>query len=255
MNKIMDYPLLVFGVSFFMLSLSGWIGASFRGRQQKLEGDAREDFGIILAATLTLLALIIGFSFSMAVSRYDQRKNYEEAEANAIGTEYVRADLLPAADAAKVRALLKSYLDQRVLFYMTRDAQQVREINARTAQLQTELWSAILAPTAAQPTPPVALVASGMNDVLNSQGYTQAAWWNRIPIAAWALMTAIAICCNVLVGYGTRKIKAKDILLLILPLVLSIAFLLIADIDSPSGGVIQVSPQNLTSLAESLRPH
>ena len=63
----------------------------------------REDFGFILAATLTLLGLIIGFSFSMATSRYDQRKNYEEAEANAIGTEYVRADLLPAADAATVR--------------------------------------------------------------------------------------------------------------------------------------------------------
>jgi hypothetical protein len=57
-----------------------------------------------------LLGLIIGFSFSMATSRYDQRKNYEEAEANAIGTEYVRADLLPAADAATVRTLLRKYL-------------------------------------------------------------------------------------------------------------------------------------------------
>jgi hypothetical protein len=61
----------------------------------------REDFGIILAATLTLLGLIIGFSFSRAISRYDQRKNYEEAEANADGTEYVRADVLPATDASK----------------------------------------------------------------------------------------------------------------------------------------------------------
>jgi hypothetical protein len=65
--------------------------------------DLREDFSVILSATLTLLGLLIGFSFSMAISRYDERKNYEEAEANAIGTEYVRADLLPAADAAKVR--------------------------------------------------------------------------------------------------------------------------------------------------------
>ena len=66
----------------------------------------REDFGVVQAATLTLLGLIIGFSFSMAIGRYDQRKNYEEAEANAIGTEYVRAGLLPAADATKVRAQL-----------------------------------------------------------------------------------------------------------------------------------------------------
>ena len=70
----------------------------------------REDFGLILAAALTLLRLIIGFSFSMATSRYDQRKNLEEAEANAIGTEYARAGLLPAADAAKVRALLRTSL-------------------------------------------------------------------------------------------------------------------------------------------------
>jgi hypothetical protein len=253
MSTVTDTPLLVFALSFFVLWLSAWIGASILRRQRELEEDTREDFGVILAATLTLLGLIIGFSFSMAISRYDERKNYEEAEANAIGTEYMRADLLPAADAAKVRALLRNYLDQRILFYMTRDTQQIPQINARTVQLQTELWSAVLAPAAAQPTPMVALAVSGMNDVLNSQGYTQAAWWNRIPIAAWGLMAAIAICCNGLVGFGARHIKAKGILLLVLPFVVSISFLLIADIDSPRGGLIHVNPKNLVSLVESLR--
>src|SRR5262245_10726477 len=71
--------------------------------------DDQEGFSTVRNATLTLLGLIIGFSFSMAVTRYDQRKNYEEAEANAIGTEYVRADLLPAEDAGKVRKLLIRY--------------------------------------------------------------------------------------------------------------------------------------------------
>ena len=255
MNYATDYPLIVFVLSFFVLWLSVWIGASFLRRQRKLKEDIREDFGVILAATLTLLGLIIGFSFSMAISRYDQRKNYEEAEANAIGTEYVRVDLLPAADAAKVRALLRNYLDQRVLFYITRDEQKIRQINARTAQLQTELWSAVLAPAATHPTPMVALAVSGMNDVLNSEGYTQAAWWNRIPIAAWGLMAAIAICCSVLFGYGARNVKAEGILLLVLPLVVSISFFLIADIDSPRGGVIRVNPHNLVRLVESLRAH
>ena len=90
----------------------------------------------MLGATLTLLSLLIGFSFSMAVSRYDQRKNYEEAEANAIGTDYVRADLLPAVDAARVHELLKKYTDQRVLFYTTRNQQSIAKINADTAELQ-----------------------------------------------------------------------------------------------------------------------
>lgn len=257
MIEITHYPFLVFGLSFIGLWLSAWIGRFLRRKQRKLDAEIREDLGIILAATLTLLGLIIGFSFSMAIERYDQRKNYEEAEANAIGTEYLRADLLPAADAAKLRTLLGSYLDQRVLFYMAHhDRSLQQEINVRTAQLQTELWSAIQAPAAAQPTPIIALVVSGMNDVLNSQGYTQAALWNRIPTAAWGLMAAIAICCNILVGYGLREALERAKLLPVLPLVVSIAFMLIADIDTPRHGVIRVKPQNLISLAESLRaPH
>jgi len=251
MNNLMKSPFLVLSLSFIVLWLSARIGAWFRKRQL-LEEDMRHDLDVIVAATLTLLGLIIGFSFSMAISRYDQRKNYEEAEANAIGTEYVRADLLPAADGARVRALLSGYLDQRVLFYQTRDEVGLRRINDATARLQTDLWSAVQAPAAAQPTPVLALAVSGMNDVLNSQGYTQAAWWNRIPIAAWVLMAAIAICANLMFGYGARRVKAGVIHVLVLPLVLSIAFFLIADIDSPRRGVIRVSPQNLISLVQSL---
>lgn len=248
----MNFPFLVFFVSLVVLALSVWIGTLLRNRKV-IEDDLRKDLDIILTATLTLLGLIIGFSFSMAISRYDQRKNYEEAEANAIGTEYVRADLLPSPDAAKVRALLRDYLAQRVLFYQSRDEHGLQKIDDLTARLQTELWSAVQLPAEAQPTPVIGLAVSGMNDVLNSEGYTQAAWWNRIPIAAWALMMAIAICSNVLVGYAAHYVKTGIIQLLILPLVLSISFLLIADIDSPRTGVIRVHPQNLISLVHSLR--
>jgi hypothetical protein len=91
-----------------------------------------------------------------------------------------------------------------------------------------------------------------MNDVLNSQGYTQSAWWNRIPPATWGMMGAIAICCSLLIGYGAHRAGAKAVLYLVLPVVLSIAFGLIADIDSPRGGTIRVRPQNLQSLYQSL---
>ena len=191
MSDLIDHPLLLFVLSFFLLSFSAWLGKSLSKRKPILKGAAREDFGIVLAATLTLLALIIGFTFSMALNRYDQRKNFEEEEANSIGTEYNRADLLPAADAAKVQTLLLNYLDQRVLFYTISDEQQLRQIDAQTAKLQTGLWSTVRTAAVAKPEPVIALAVSGMNDVLNSQGYTQAAWWNRIPIAAWALMAAI----------------------------------------------------------------
>ena len=250
-RHIVDFPLVVLALSLLVQWLAAWLADAFRSRMRPLKELEREDYGIVLTASLTLLGLIIAFSFSMAVSRYDQRKNYEEAEANAIGTEYVRADLLPAADAAIVRELLRQYLDQRVLFYTTRDGRQLRRIDADTTQLQNELWSTVRAAAAAQPTPLMSLAISGMNDVLNSQGYTQAAWWNRIPSAAWGLMAAIAVFCNLLHGYHARTRDA--LLFLVLPLSVSISFFLIADIDSPRGGLIRVLPQNLLHLAQTLR--
>jgi hypothetical protein len=250
--RIFDFPPAVFALSFFVLWISTRLGVAFRKRRD-LTQEAREDFNLIQAAMLTLLGLLIGFTFSMAVSRYDQRKNYEEAEANAIGTEFVRADLLGAPDAAKVRALLRSYLEQRVLFYSIRDPQELAQVNARTTRLQSELWAAVAPLAKAQPTAISGLVASGMNDVLNSQGYAQAAWWNRIPLAAWLLMTMVAVCCNLSIGYGARNARTERILLLALPFVLSTSFFLIADIDSPNGGIIRVSAQNLSTLAQSLR--
>jgi len=249
-----DYPLLIFIISFIVLWLTAWAG-SLLFKRRELENEARENFSLIVAATLTLLGLIMGFSFSMATSRYDLRKNYEEAEANAIGTEFVRAGLLSPADAETTRGLLRHYLEQRISFYKTRNTQQLRDIDAHTAQLQNDLWSAVQAPAIAQPDAVIALAVSGMNDVLNSQGYTQAAWSNRIPRAAWYLMVSIAVCCNLLVGYGAQHIRRKGILLMILPLVLSIAFLLIADIDSPRGGLIHVHPDNLLSLSASISAH
>lgn len=201
---------------------------------------------------MTLLALIIGFTLSMAVGRCDQRKNYEEEEANAIGTELMRADLLSAPDAAKIRLLLRKYLNQRILFYQVRDDQQLREINSTTVELQTELWMAVRTGATAQPNPVIALVISGMNDVINSQGYTQAAWWNRIPLAVWLLMIIVALFCDLLVGYGTHSLASRSPFLLIMPLSVSVSFMLVGDIDSPRGGIIRVVPQNLINVARLL---
>ncbi len=250
-----DYPLLVLVLSFLALLLSAWIGAvRLRGRTE-LQGETREAFGVVLSASLTLLGLIIGFSFSMAVSRYDQRKLYEEAEANAIGTEYVRADMLPAEEGAAARQLLRSYLDQRILFYTTRDTQQLRQINLRTAELQKQLWATAEVPAVAHPSVVLGLAVSGMNDVLNSAGYTQAAWLNRIPRSAWTLMGVMALLCTAMVGYGMGHLRARGPLIWMLPFLVSIAFFLIADIDSPRAGIVRVVPENLVSLADSLQEH
>lgn len=188
----------------------------------------------------------------MAIDRHDQRLVLEEGEANAIGTEYLRADLLPSATAIQTKTLLIAYLDQRILFYAKQEPEKIQDIRQKTNRLQSELWNTILPVAKSQTTPSIALVVSGMNDVLNAQGYVQASWWNRIPYTAWSLMAAIAICANLLVGFGARNFKKNKGLFIIFPFVISISFFLIADIDSPRGGVIRIEPQNLIALKNTL---
>src|SRR4029077_3027370 len=174
MIGIIDSPFAVFLIALVALSAAAFFGDHLLRRMRPVEKGEQEDLDTALAATLTLLGLIIGFSFSMAVNRYDQRKNCEEAEANAIGTEYLRADLLPDVDAARVRELLGTYVSQRIKFYLG-DESPIGDANANPARLEDELWSVVANAAKAQQTAPITLAASGMNDVLNSQGYTQAA--------------------------------------------------------------------------------
>src|SRR5207302_847900 len=115
--NLLHHPILLFMTSMLLLWASSALGSLFRRRQGPIETNEREDFSFLAASSLTLLGLIIGFSFSMSIGRYDQRKNLEADEANRIGTEYVRLDLLPAEAAERSRDLMVKYLDQRIYFY------------------------------------------------------------------------------------------------------------------------------------------
>lgn len=251
MGNLMNYPVLICIITLISLWAVALLGSSARRLRKYTDDSDHEEFGMVLSATLTLLGLLIGFSFAMAIGRYDQRKNYEEEEANAIGTEYVRADLLPGAVRSKVQEQLAQYVDLRIKRYDAHASHNITELAATTARLQVDMWREVQTAALANPTPVMATVVTGMNDVLNRQGYTQAARLNRIPLPAWGLMASIALFSNFLIGFGSKK--THNIMFLVVPLAIGVSFLLIADIDSPQGGLIRVAPQNLISLADSLK--
>ena len=99
-----------------------------------------------------------------------------------------------------------------------------------------------------QPTPMSALVVSGMNDVLNAEGYAQAAWWNRIPISAWVLLGVIAVGCNLLLGYRAHR---PSILLMVLPSVVSILFSLPLTSITPARWADSRATSKLNALSKS----
>jgi hypothetical protein len=247
-----EHPLVVFVISLAVLTFFARIGVALRKRRQLREGDTRE-YGVVESATLTLLGLIIAFTFSMAIGRFDDRKKCEATEANTIGTEYLRVDLLPPAEAAKLHGWLLDYLDQRISYYVTRDLDVRAQLDRKISALQTQMWSTVETTAGAlPPNPVIALAVSGMNEAIDAQGFAQAAFLNRIPTEAWGLLAAIAIFANLLLGYTSQTFEKERTLLLVMPMILSIAFFMIADIDSPRWGLIHVHPQNLESLAASL---
>jgi hypothetical protein len=252
MRFVLDHPIVFLVIMLVVLGTTTRLGAYLHQRRGAVLDDKRGEFDLVLGATLTLLSLIVGFSYSMAANRYDQRKNLEEAEANAIGTAYARVGLLTDDDAARLRALLRDYTTLRVRFYTTRDPKVRHELYAATAAQQSKLWAVTVAAAKAAPSVLAAQAVISMNDAINSQSYAQAAAWNRIPPGAWVLLWTIAIVATIMVGYRFYPNTRKHRLMLVLPSLLAVSMFLIADIDCPLGGVIRVSPQNLLALAASL---
>ncbi len=248
---ILDSPFVIFGLSLVVLTLAVRLGIVL----QRLRGEGKEaihgDLGVVTTASLTLLALLTSFSFSMATSRYDQRRTFEMQEARLITVEYFRADLLPAPTAAKVKALLADYVDQRIVFYNEGDAGKLGQVNSRTDWLEHELWTAVHVPALATPNPVTALPVAGVDGVFASRVDAESAFENRIPPTAALLLLTIATCANLLTGLGAKSPRSR--LHFILPLLVSIAFFLIADIENPRVGIIRVYPTDLTRAAELMR--
>ncbi|MCG7402994.1 bestrophin-like domain [Caballeronia zhejiangensis] len=252
MAAFVDHPAIVFLLVLVLLIAAAAIGVFVLRRIAPLGDEERDDLNAVQGATFTLLALLIGFSVSMAVSRYDLRKSLEEAEANAIGTEFARVDLAGPHFREPMRAALIRYTRLRLTEFQTRDTDARRRLDSEIAALQSELWQQATEVGKAQATPIGALVVAGMNDVLNAQDYSEAARINHIPHGAWILMIFIAVFGCAVQGYGAKGKRRVALLVTILPFTVSLSLALIADIDSPRGGIIRVQPQNLTRLLHSL---
>jgi hypothetical protein len=163
----------------------------------------------------------------------------------------LRADLLPPADAANVRSLLGAYLDQRILFYIDQDYTRQTKIGQSTSLLQGRSLGC----------------RSRTGYRTANSGYRAGARrYERRDQFAWlyaggvlepasrrcvAAHVAIALCSNVLCGFRPRDSKAATKLAFVLPFVIAIAFLLIADIDAPRRGLTHARPQNLEALVKS----
>lgn len=210
----------------------------------------------ISGATLGLLALLLGFTFSMSLNRFEKRKLLVLQEANAIGTCYLRSMLLPEPDRSAVAGLFGSYVDARLDFYNHRDDQaQFKSAMDRTEKLQDELWSH--ARNAVQKDDRMittGLFIQALNQVIDLDSERVAAMENHVPEPVLLLLLLIAVMAAMLVGHGCGLAKRRHLLsTTIVALLIALVMIVIMDLDRPSRGLIRVSQESIIRLRDSLK--
>lgn len=239
-----------------ILFLAGLIVAREAGKylRDRRGPQAKDDSDDTFAMTsiLGLLALLIGFTFSIALSRYDARRELVVKEANAIGTTWLRVQLLDEASRPRVEDILRRYVDARVAFGAARGADDEVARYAQTAKLQTELWNAMVAATAPfKDTPRASLVLSTTNDSIDLAAERFATRQAHIPNRILRMLAVFSLLAAGMVGYQRGTQRTATTLLFVL---LTLAVTLVLDLDRPSTGITNVPQSPMLELRESMRP-
>lgn len=241
-------PAIFFLGSFLLLWIGIAIGSRIRGmRRQLLEGESKI-ISVLEGALLTLFGLLMGFTFSMAVSRYDLRRQLPVKEANAIGTTWLRSSTLPEPLRSQTQDLLMQYVVTRVGFLAAgHDTERMKESLSRTADLQTRLWSVASNYALDHRDPVAALYIAALNDSIDVTEERTAAFENRVPGEAWGMLLFIAFASTVVVGLDVSSHSA--VLRILLPFILAGALAMTLDIDSPRYGLVKSTQPSMERLA------
>ena len=239
-------------VVFVLAAIEG--GYRLGGYRHRYAGREKEaPVGAMVGATLGLLAFMLAFTFGMAASRFDTRKQLVLDEANAIGTTYLRAAMLPERG-DEIRALLRSYVEARL--EAVRSGRVAEEI-LRSEDIQNQLWSAATAIGLEHADSiVVGLFVTSLNEVIDLHAKrVTAGLRNRIPGAIWAALLTMALLSLAAMGYHAGLVgTSRSITIIVVAVSFSAVIALIADLDRPSEGSLIVSQQALIDVRQSMNP-
>ncbi|MGB8874247.1 MAG: hypothetical protein WCB64_02960 [Desulfobaccales bacterium] len=246
--------ILVASIGFFLLATEA--GFLLGRRSQETIGDhSLAQIYTIQGATLGLLALLLGFTFSMAVSRYDARKQVVLEESNAIGTTFLRAQLLPEPPREEVSNLLRRYVEVRLEFYEAGNNQKIlREVKDKTERLQNQLWTDGAALGEKDPRAvTTGLFLQSLNEMIDLNAKRISALENHVPVVTLVLLYFVAIMATGLIGYGCGLSGVRKFFVtIILSILISAVIMVIIDLNRPSMGLIRVNQQRMLDLRDSL---
>jgi len=219
---------------------------------------SHEGLGAIEAAVFALLGLLLGFSFAGATSHLAARRQLIVQEANAIGTAYLRLDLLPAAEQPEMRGMFRQYLDARLRMYEELpDWASADQQLALAKQLQQEIWSRALTASRGDQTHDTArLLIPALNEMFDVTTARTVALHTRLPSLIFSLLVAVALVSGLLAGFGMAKRRRRAWLhMLLFAIAISVTIYALLDMEDPRVGLIQLhSADNaLLNLRDSIR--
>jgi len=216
----------------------------------------KSDEGHVLSAVLALLGLLVGFTFSISVNRHEQRRMLVVDEANAIETEYLRAQMLPEPYRTRLADLLRRYADSRLaLAAAGEDRSALLREYARADSLKRAMWvTTVEADSLVQPAALSSLIAGGMNTVIELASSRRAALEARLPSIAFGSLLLFAVVAASMLGFVSGSGKhPRRFAAVVLLLLLALALGLILDLDRPLRGTIRVSQQPLIDARASMK--
>lgn len=247
---------LIVALLFVLLLAAAEFGFRRGRRVASTLGEAtRSQLASLQTAVNTLLALLLGFTFAMAVSRFETRTRLVVDEANAIGTSALRARMLPAPYRETVLELFRKYLDSRLATYNeflpTPAALQAKR---QAALLQEEVWQQARQAAERNPSPvPTGLFIDALNQVFDQQAKRDAARDNHVPQSVLMLLFVVAILAMGLSGYGCGLGERRPWgTMLTVAVAISMVVLVIIDLDRPRRGLIHVSQQSMVDVRRGL---
>ena len=230
------------------------IGGHTPTRQDK---DATTSLGPIVGGSLAMLAFVLAFTFSMASSQNDNRKQDVLQEANSIGTAYLRADLLDKQSGIEVKRLLREYVKVRLEAAVRLEAPRVGDINtliAESVEIHNLLWAQVSSAAREGPNTNTSLMIQSINDVIDMhEKRLTDALRNRIPDTVWIALAAIAALTMITLGTQIGFTERRR-LVAVIPLIMAFAMLmtLVVDLNRPQTGLITVGQQAMLDLQSSM---
>ena len=234
--------------------LGGWLHGRL-ARSDKEGSEQASDKGMLVSAVLGLLALLIAFTFSLSLSRYDQRRAIVVEEANAIGTAEMRVRLLPSPHDAGLSRMLQDYARTR-LAYGESPAAEKPALAAASSSQRSAIQAAALAALAPEARTPLAvLVAPSINSVLDIGAAREALNAARIPGTILVILLAYNLLTALMLGFaltGKRARHRPATIILFASLTLTLAMIL--DLDRPQRGTIRIDQTPMRQLVEGFAP-